>query len=333
MNPNNITMPKYPKSCTCEEAIDCVKAGGKARLCGLSETWEQSASIEYRGGGVRAIWSDGNHVDSSLFNEAWLYEITEPATEYPRPCTVSEALVCVSCGGKAQVRGQLETEFLDLTVRNGFVGYVSSDGTFLTKIPDLWLARIVAPPIAPEYPKPCTRNEAVECVNGGGRAQLRGHRGEGWRDMYIHNSRVCYNIFGEHEYGLLSSWNYQITEPAPVKGVPAEPTTVSTAEAIAAVLAGATSAASATDGRRKVRMVTAYGKLRCISMEDNTVVGGIPVDERWVIKHKKPEPIKLEIRVRDKRDSIFDKAYEAIDDACFNWDGDLKVTCTVEAVD
>lgn len=172
----------------------------------------------------------------------------------------------------------------------------------------------------------------MECVWLGGKAQLRGLKDELWLDLYIHNSCVCYNRRGEHDAELLSVWHYQITEPAPAKEAAVKPVTVSTAEAITAVLAGAISATSATEGRRRDSLVLGYGYLRCLSSDDNSVVG-IPVDERWVIKHKKPEPIELEIHDLSKPHSMFDVAYEAVDNTREHWDGNIKVTCTVEAVD
>lgn len=75
-------MSEYPKKCTMDEAIECVKSGGKARLRG---TGENEWTVLFRSNGDACYTYDsGERCYSRDFIQCWLYEITEPAPSVPK---------------------------------------------------------------------------------------------------------------------------------------------------------------------------------------------------------------------------------------------------------
>jgi len=75
-------MSEYPKKCTMDEAIECVKSGGKARLRG---TGENEWMVLFRSNGDACYtYNNKKRCYSRDFIQCWLYEITEPAPSVPK---------------------------------------------------------------------------------------------------------------------------------------------------------------------------------------------------------------------------------------------------------
>jgi hypothetical protein len=92
-------MSEYPKSCAMEEAIECVKAGGKARLRGTGEnTW---TIISTYSGDACFLYATGGRCYSHDFIQGWIYEITEPAPSASKKThTTAEAVAWVLRSGE-----------------------------------------------------------------------------------------------------------------------------------------------------------------------------------------------------------------------------------------
>lgn len=114
-------MSEYPKRCTMEEAIACVKAGGKAGLKGTLET-EWTKIRRTASGSVFVRWfPDEPREFSGTFEEEWNYQITKPAPaadqSTTRTYTTAEAVTEVLRSGEEMVgsrNGTIFTLNLDL---------------------------------------------------------------------------------------------------------------------------------------------------------------------------------------------------------------------------
>lgn len=99
-------MSEYPKRCTMEEAIEAVKAGGKARLRGeLEREWTRIRRT--KSGDACYRYDNGALCYSVGFLKCWIYEITKPAPvadqSSTRTYTTAEAVAEVLRSGEEMV--------------------------------------------------------------------------------------------------------------------------------------------------------------------------------------------------------------------------------------
>lgn len=143
-------MSEYPKRCTMEEAIACVKAGGKARLRGeLSSGWTRLRRT--KSGDACYRYDDGSLCYSVDFLKCWIYEITKPAPvadqSATRGCSTGEALAEVLWNLNEMVGVRNGTTFELVLDRGGDIE-CSSDGYRVDYIPVngiTWTKKHVAP--------------------------------------------------------------------------------------------------------------------------------------------------------------------------------------------
>jgi hypothetical protein len=307
------------------EAEQCAMAGGIAEAYfGSCFGWEEIGPIEAT-------------MTRYCVDACDKFRIVKPAPvdhkpEYPRKCTKREAIECALAGGKAGLKGVADRVFTQIIPINREAKYRLDNGELSNKFNDGWDYQITKPPSAKEYPKSCTRDEALYCVKSGGQAQLRRLTNENWIDMEYDCGRVYYRVVASRKFGLLDCWQYQITEPAPIKSTESnndKPKLVSTTEAIYSVLNGQ-GAVYAIGDAVSLRLGWDAANQRIISTS-----GTIPMDCKWSIKIKsKPDPVTVTTTFSDDaQDIMWDQCGDALDDMLDKWNGKLKVEFTITAVD
>src|SRR5512145_1003289 len=134
-------MKSYPENCGKDEAIECVKAGGKARLKGSKETnWTRVRRS--KSGDVFVVFPVGRKEFSESFNPLWDYQITEPAPKKspekdPSLYSTAEAVAELLCSGDTML-GKREADGVEFTLMidgTGDVRCTNQDGYRFSFIP------------------------------------------------------------------------------------------------------------------------------------------------------------------------------------------------------
>lgn len=144
-------MSEYPKRCTMEEAIECVKAGGKAQFRGLAEVYFTKIRRTKSGKVFHSFRNTANRRYSDDFHDGWIYQITKPAPvadqSTTRTYTTAEAVVEVLRSGEEMVCNRAGTSF---TLRLDFGGdivcdYDSDSSAYIPVNGIKWTKKHVAP--------------------------------------------------------------------------------------------------------------------------------------------------------------------------------------------
>jgi hypothetical protein len=159
-----------------EQAIECVKNGGRAELKGAGDTtWAKIRRT--KSGRVRYRYSDGTYCYSGDFYRNWNYRITRPAPEktYPTAEAIAEVIAtgCEMAGGLNSEHASFELKFDrdgDLRCsRTGVIGcinYIPTKATWRKKPVESKKPKSISGVISGPRIDFDDIRDAIHCING-----------------------------------------------------------------------------------------------------------------------------------------------------------------------
>jgi hypothetical protein len=140
---------EYPKACSMQEAIECVKAGGEAQARGTSEEFNGRLFIDT----YRSVMNQASTGYVSRPWGGWQYQITKPApsaTPEPRTYSTAEAITELYAGRVKKFTGKDsygDRVSCSLT-SSGNVYAINSAGYALNHIPNIRWSPVAEKPAA-----------------------------------------------------------------------------------------------------------------------------------------------------------------------------------------